>query len=363
MGAEFVSITPNLPLTGALISSPQLKKSNNGDNDVDTLFSSTTASIETTECASPNECSSYEFGSDSDDDTDYASDDNRTSTTTSKDNLDKGRKRRLSMLSRMPYAENNIVAVVLIPAALVAAYTLFGADTKQESLDIWANFSSVSALVSHLSRQYMAALEEYPILTKALTTAVIQIFGDWAAQRYERKQNQGITTTIHSDKGYDLRRGLSIFADGLFLSGPYMHYCYGWMEDIWPTEGVEGGFIARPLATLCHVFVNDYIFDSISIALSLAFTGVVEGYSIRDVAGIFRQDYAATVKASWLTSIGLIPVEILCFGYLSLSFRVLCMNFVDLLWGAIVSFYSHRSRRENSEKRPEDASTSNTERR
>ena len=115
------------------------------------------------------------------------------------------------------------------------------------------------------------------------------------------------------------------------------------MEQIWPTSVDDG--IAISLATLCHVFVNDYVIDSIYIGLSFVFTGIIEGYSLRQVVDILRNDYVATVRASWITSLGLIPVEILCFGYLSLSFRVLAMNFVDLLWGAIVSFYSHRSRR------------------
>lgn len=246
--------------------------------------------------------------------------------------------------------ETNVFAFVLIPAALLIAFKLFG-EGNVTSIDV-TRFTSISipislalTVVNDASNWYLMVLEERPVLTKALTTGIIQLIGDYAAQTYEQKQEN--CTKTNSKKGYDLRRGVSLFADGLLLSGPLLHYCFEWMEEVWPT-GVDDDTTIISLATLCHVFVNDYIIDSIYIGLSFVFTGMVEGYSLQQVADIFRKDYIATVRASWITSLGLIPVEILCFGYLSLSFRVLAMNFVDLLWGAIVSFYSHRSRRENS---------------
>ncbi len=240
--------------------------------------------------------------------------------------------------------ESGVITFVLIPAALLIAYEIFREGYLGRSRDT-TSISFVFSFLNDTSNWYLMVLEERPVLTKALTTGIIQFFGDYAAQRYEQQQEIEITKT-HDKKGYDLRRGLSLFADGLLLSGPLLHYCFEWMEEIWPT-GVDSGMAIVSMATLCHVFVNDYVIDSIYIGLSFVFTGIVEGYSLRQVVDILRKDYVATVRASWITSLGLIPVEILCFGYLSLSFRVLAMNFVDLLWGAIVSFYSHRSRREN----------------
>lgn len=216
----------------------------------------------------------------------------------------------------------------------------------------------------------MQALEECPVLTKSLTTAVIQLLGDSVAQWYEQTQTQKRKQTQRANNdnpGYDFRRGASLFVDGL-LVGPVLHYCYEFMEDVWPTSGEAAEndnhpddgtntLMARPFATLCHVFINDYIIDSTYIAISFVFTGIVEGYAWREVKELFWKDYWITLRASWLTSICLLPVEIYCFGHLSLSLRVLAMNFIDLFWGSIVSFYSHRSRRESppqiSQPRPE----------
>jgi hypothetical protein len=331
------------------------------DDENDT-FSSAAASALTTEGASStvatNE-SSYEFRDDGEDD----ADDTVDRCVTLEPSNNRRQHHRISMLfrlfsspSRDLSVEKNAVTVVLIPAALVMVCAFFGASPllqSKESLCIASMISSLSALTSHVSNLYMTALEDYPIFTKALTTGIIQLLGDLVAQRYEQQQQQqeNDATTLHynNNKGYDLRRGASLFADGLLLSGPLLHYCFEWMEEAWPTtsEGTGGGAGGLSLATLCHVFVNDYIIDSLYIGLSFVFTGLFEGYSLGQVFGIVRKDYWATVRASWLTSLGLIPVEIVCFGYLSLSLRVLAMNFVDLLWGAIVSFYSHRSRREH----------------
>ena len=379
--------TPDYPLTDGLFPSRKSTMNDSDDDDENDTFSSAAASSETSEgtsstgtCNESNCCEFRNYGDSNGGMED--TDDHYTTSKHSKGNEEQQQQQqhRLEMLvsrivspSSRGLFENNAFTFVLIPAALVVAYAFFGTGPLSPSVDtsgpvgITAIRSSLLALASYISQRYMTSLEEYPVLTKSLTTGIIQLFGDYAAQRYEQQQQQqqqqednkaNTNTIIHSaGKGYDLRRGLSLFADGLFLSGPLLHYCFEWMEDAWPTIS-EGGDnnndgtvgLSRPLATLCHVFVNDYIIDSVYIGLSFVFTGVVEGYSLGDVAEIFRKDYGATVRASWLTSLGLIPVEILCFGYLSLSFRVLAMNFVDLLWGAIVSFYSHRSRRENSKK-------------
>jgi len=368
MGAEIVSRTPDSPLVGAQFPSQKVKTTDSDYDDENDTVSSASASAEITEgvtSSTTDERSYCEYRNSSDDDIDGGI---RVNGTASKDNKGTQQQHRLSMMYRIFSPSNGIflgknsVTFVLIPAMLVTAYTCFDTVSLMSSINTPGSFSikavtaSLLALASYVSRRYMTTLEEYPILTKSLTTGIVQFFGDCAAQRYEQQQEKE-ATPIHSNKVYDPRRGLSLFADGLLISGPLMHYCFEWMEDAWPTtEGGDVVGLSRPMATLCHVFVNDYIIDSIYLALSFVFTGVVEGYSLMEVVRMFRKDYGATVRASWLTSLGLIPVEIMCFGYLSLSFRVLAMNFVDLLWGAIVSFYSHRSRRENPVQGPEEVS-------
>jgi hypothetical protein len=241
---------------------------------------------------------------------------------------------------------------------------------------------------------YMNVLERFPLLTKSVTTGTIQLVGDCGAQYYEHyksssssraKNNNNntsniddatattsttttntttttTTTTTISDRSffhnkYSLRRGLTLFADGLLLSGPLLSVCFDYMEHVLPTTTAAGdddsdgldGTGSSLLPTVVHVLINDYIIDSVYIAVSFPFTCIAEGYtSYEEILQIFRNDFVSTVTASWCTSLGLIPIEIVCFGYLPLSLRVLSMNFVDLFWGAIVSYFSHRSRNNNN---------------
>ena len=356
MGAEVISQTLNLSLDEAVLSQKLANKTIIDDDDENDISSSADVSAKSIEGESSiNEEGCGESHRSSDGDIGGCDD----HCTIIQDVEGKQRKYRTSIRSVIFASgellrEMNIWTAVLIPAALATAYQFFGTVYPSSSMDQPGSLitlipSLIPALASSISHGYTVALDLYPLLTKALTTGMIQFFGDLVAQRYEQ-QHQKEITTIRNGKVYDLRRGLSLFADGLLLSGPLLHYCFEWMEDIWPTskEVDDIGSAWPTFNCLCHVFVNDYVIDSIYIGLSFFFTGVVEGYSFSEVLGMFYKDYWPTVRASWLTSLGLIPIEVLCFGYLSLSFRVLAMNFVDLLWGAIVSFYSHRSRRENS---------------
>jgi hypothetical protein len=198
----------------------------------------------------------------------------------------------------------------------------------------------IFTLSSKISDWYMTNLEDSPVLTKSLTTAFIQFIGDYMAQMFEAYRIRSETTSfLDLNRNYDLRRGLSLAADGMFLSGPLLHYAFDLLEAFFPIDEEQASY-----AALFHVIVNDYVIDTIYLFLSFFFVAVAEGH-VKDLIDIFRKDFVATLKASWGTSIALIPVEFVCFRYLSIRFRVLAMNFIDIFWGAIVSFVAHRSRR------------------
>jgi hypothetical protein len=216
---------------------------------------------------------------------------------------------------------------------------------------------------------YMQCLEVRPVLTKSTTTAFIQYLGDYFAQIYEgfRIRNDGDgdekalelgnliwTIMSSSSSNYDLRRGISMAADGMFISGPLLHYAFEFLERILPTEQLEGNDESSWLsvATALHVLANDYIVDTIYLLVSFLFVAIAEGH-VRDLPTLVRKDLLATLKASWGTSVALMPVEYLCFSQLPISLRVLSMNFIDILWGAIISFVAHRSRRQSKHPKSE----------
>jgi hypothetical protein len=227
---------------------------------------------------------------------------------------------------------------------LVSASLVLVAAAAFQQLDTTAILSNSVLVFQSLLGWYMMQLETNPLATKSLTTSCIQFIGDFFAQAVEEFRIQRSTQqsfNIFRLQTYELRRGLSLAADGMLLSGPLLHYVYGWMEDNYPTadSAVTAAF---------HVLVNDLLVDTFYLFVSFIFVAIVEGHW-KDLPTIFRKDFVDTVKASWGSSFGFMPIEYVSFRYLPVHFRVLAMNFVDIVWGAIISFTAHRSRNEMKE--------------
>eukprot|EP00934_Nitzschia_sp_Nitz4_P008457 Nitzschia sp. Nitz4//scaffold82_size85912//26638//27363//NITZ4_005135-RA/size85912-processed-gene-0.9-mRNA-1//1//CDS//3329558817//8447//frame0 len=206
-----------------------------------------------------------------------------------------------------------------------------------------STLTSPASVMNQASDWYLACLDENPVWTKSVTSGVIQFVGDYCAQGYESyrvrsQQGKTITPTIVlSIPHYDLRRGLAFLVDGLLLSGPLMHYAFELMEHFLPTEQQTW------LTPLYHVILNDTLVDSFYIFLSFIFVAVVEGH-VQDLGDLIRKDLFATIRASLGSSIVFSPVEYVCFHQLPVRLRVLAMNVIDIVWGALISVVAHRSR-------------------
>jgi Mpv17 / PMP22 family len=205
-------------------------------------------------------------------------------------------------------------------------------------------FKFFAVLLRQFSTLYMTNLVAFPCITKAISAGVIGICGDFMAQNLEhrlnkRKDNVSKLADVQggSKFSYDVRRGLSIMTGGLFVSGPLMHLGYNLFEHILP---VHGSF-----AALTHLVADMLILDSLFVATAFINTGIMEGYDLRrHIIPQFQRDYADTLKASWATSIMLMPLGFLCFRFLPVTLRTVAMNLTDVVWDAIISFMTHRNR-------------------
>jgi hypothetical protein len=203
--------------------------------------------------------------------------------------------------------------------------------------------SFLSTGVSKFTNWYLVQLAAFPLITKAITTGVIGFTGDAAAQMVEERiRSRKEDSSLWGKKKYDRRRGVSILADGVLVSGPLLHIMYNWLEHLVPVAGTTG--LAASLAALTQVLIDDFVLDSIFVAIMFVTTGIGEGHA-RRIIPQFQNEYFSIVRASWATSIALIPIQFMCFRFLPLSFRVLGINFIDIIWGATVSFMAHRNRK------------------
>jgi len=195
---------------------------------------------------------------------------------------------------------------------------------------------------------YMMRLDSAPLITKSITSGVLGICGDYLAQWFEFKLGSRVPTTqsftwkdvLRIHRTYDLRRGLAILADGLIISGPLMHFGYNFFEILVPTNGAHRG-----AAAMAHVVADSIILDSIFVGSAFIMTGLMEGYRLqKDIWPQIQADYVPTLRASWATSLILMPLEFVCFRFLPLTFRTLAMNVTDIVWDTVISFMAHRSR-------------------
>lgn len=192
---------------------------------------------------------------------------------------------------------------------------------------------------------YMTRLNENPIFTKSISAGLIAAVADYVAQWLEhlmrRTEEMSVDQTslfgVCSIYGrYSRRRGISTLVDGLLISGPLMHFAYEFMESILP--------IATGAAAMVHVLADSVFIDSILVASRFFTTGLMEGLSLQHLLPQFRTVYIPSLKASWVTSLLMSPLQFSCFRFLPLSVRVLSVNILDVIWDAVISFMTHRSR-------------------
>jgi hypothetical protein len=134
---------------------------------------------------------------------------------------------------------------------------------------------------------------------------------------------------------------MAILVDGLFVSGPIMHWGYNAMERILPVGG--------HVAAMIHVIADSIVLDSLFVATAMIGTGLLEGYKFRkDILPQLKRDYAPTVKAGWATSVTLMPLVFVCFRFLPVTLRTVAMNLTDVVWNGIISFMAHRNRQRSN---------------
>eukprot|EP00904_Undaria_pinnatifida_P006171 jgi/Undpi1/2684/HiC_scaffold_13.g06062.m1 len=118
---------------------------------------------------------------------------------------------------------------------------------------------------------YAGWLKRSPLLTKAITSGVLALGGDTAAQCFEYHE-QGGTGPFFKDT----RRLLAVGVDSVFVTGPALHTLYEFLERLVPTN--TGGFLPAAF----HVLVDTFVFDPIFVASFFCTTGLLESRSLKE---------------------------------------------------------------------------------
>jgi hypothetical protein len=154
-------------------------------------------------------------------------------------------------------------------------------------------------------------LTAQPLLTTALSTAVISAIGDVGSQLLiERRE-------------FDPVRTLRFSALGLVLTGPTLHVWYGFLYRHFP--GVTAMKVLQRVAFDQAVFAPAFTGTIVSVIFA------VEGRSKTEWEEHMDKNFVEAVYVNWLLWI---PAQIINFRFIAPVYNVLFANFVAVFWNS-----------------------------
>ena len=221
------------------------------------------------------------------------------------------------------------------------------------------NGNLISTTAKFGTGMYVRLLQSNPLLTKTLTAGFVAMIGDLLAQLFEHRMSSNGALFV-----LDAPRSLGMAFEYTFLSAPLMHYAYNYLEYIIPIhdtdktneeEALLGGStdldktrmrmqsLKRWAAATSHVLTDIFVLGPFYVLFIMFGTSLFEG-RISSLQADLLVNYIPTVKAAVATSLGFMPMQVAAFGVLPTQFRLLYINFQDIIWSAVVSFTAHKAR-------------------
>ncbi|XP_053680591.1 mpv17-like protein 2 [Anopheles nili] len=167
----------------------------------------------------------------------------------------------------------------------------------------------------------------YLLVTNTVSSGVLMMAGDIAAQEVERRRDQ---TSIAS-LGYDWWRVANMTLVGI-SQGPLHHYLYKWMDVILP--GASFATVFKKIA------IDQFVISPIFIVTYLYSAGLLEGASVVDCSHELREKYWIIYTADWLVWP---PTQFINFYLVSPKYRVLYINAITMLYNVFLCYIKHNN--------------------
>ncbi|XP_012473000.1 protein sym-1 [Gossypium raimondii] len=166
---------------------------------------------------------------------------------------------------------------------------------------------------------YLALLAKHPVLTKAVTSALLTCVGDLICQ-----------LAIDHAPSLDVKRTFLFTLLGLVLVGPTLHFWYLCLSNLVKLPGASGAIL--------RLLLDQFMFSPIFIGVFLSTLVTLEGKPSQVIPKL-RQEWFSAVIANWQLWI---PFQFLNFRFVPQQFQVLAANFIALVWNVILSFKAHK---------------------
>ncbi|KAJ6756556.1 PEROXISOMAL MEMBRANE PROTEIN 2 PXMP2 MPV17 [Salix purpurea] len=146
---------------------------------------------------------------------------------------------------------------------------------------------------------YLNLLANYPVLTKAVTSAILTLMGDLICQ-----------LVIDQVPSLDLKRTVMFTLLGLVLVGPTLHFWYFYLSKLVTVPGASGA--------LLRLLVDQFVFSPIFIGVFLSTLVTLEGRPSQVIPKL-QQEWFSAVLANWQLWI---PFQFLNFRFVPQQFQV-----------------------------------------
>ncbi|XP_061458550.1 peroxisomal membrane protein 2 [Rhineura floridana] len=172
-------------------------------------------------------------------------------------------------------------------------------------------------LPQKLIARYLLLLRLYPVLTKAVSSAILSAVASLLSQIIEKSRKKRAL-----DLGGPLRFGIY----GLFITGPLSHYFYLYLEQLIPSD--------VPFSIVKRLLLDRLVVAPAFLALFFFVMNLLEGKDTATFVKRMKTSYWAALKMNWKLWT---PVQFINLNYVPMQFQVLFGNLVALLWFAYLA--------------------------
>ncbi|KAJ6656568.1 hypothetical protein lerEdw1_003455 [Lerista edwardsae] len=169
--------------------------------------------------------------------------------------------------------------------------------------------------------RYLILLRLYPVLTKAVSSAILSALGSLLSQVIEKSQRKR-----DPSRGLDLKGPLRFAIYGLLFTGPLSHYFYLYLEKLVPSD--------VPLALVKRLLIDRLIVAPAFLVVFFFVMNALEGKNTSVFVKKMKSSYWAALKMNWKVWT---PVQFINLTYVPMQFQVLFGNLVALFWFAYLA--------------------------
>uniref|UniRef100_A0A8C5PIA9 Peroxisomal membrane protein 2 n=1 Tax=Leptobrachium leishanense TaxID=445787 RepID=A0A8C5PIA9_9ANUR len=168
---------------------------------------------------------------------------------------------------------------------------------------------------------YLRLLQERPLLTKALTSAILPALGNLLAQSLDKRRK-----SEKSPKNVDFAGPFRFAVYGFLVTGPLSHYLYLFMDQVIPSSA--------PLAGLRRLLLDRFIIAPTFLLLFFCVMNILEGKDLAFLNQKLKKGYWLALKMNWKVWT---PFQFINMTYIPVQFRVLFANMVAFFWYAYLA--------------------------